>query len=103
MSSPALLETEIPTPLDVTGKNNVDVSWRRWWLLLPFLYIDVHGGVVNWSLGQIFRTSIQISRIFFLFLVLGFQKRIASIFLKKLHMGYMFLKAQMKKNKKIKH
>ena len=42
-------------------------------------YIDAHGSVANWSLGQIFITSIQISLIIFLLFVLGFQKRIASI------------------------
>ena len=36
MSSPALLEPEIPSPLDVKGKNNVDFFWSWWWLLLPF-------------------------------------------------------------------
>ena len=30
-------------------------------------YIDVHGSVANWSLGQIFITSIQISLIILLF------------------------------------
>ena len=56
-------------------------------------YIDVHSSVANWSSGQIFITSIQISLIIFLFFILGFQKRIASICLKKIHKGYMFLKA----------
>ena len=56
-------------------------------------YIDVHCSAANWSSGQIFKTSIQISRIIFLFFILGFQKRIASICLKKIHKGYMFLKA----------
>ena len=28
MSSLALLETEIPYPVDITGKNNVDFFWR---------------------------------------------------------------------------
>ena len=35
----ALLDPEIPSPLDVTGKNNVDVFWPRLWLLLPLLYV----------------------------------------------------------------
>ena len=52
-------------------------------LTLGFTYIDVHSSVANWSSGQIFITSIQISLIIFLFYMLGFQKRIASICLKK--------------------
>ena len=56
-------------------------------------YIDVHGSAANWSLGQIFLTSIQISLIIFLFFIWGFQKRIASLFLFKKNKGYMFLKA----------
>ena len=48
------------------------------------------------------QTSIQISLIFFLFLILGFQKRIASICLQKIHKGYTFLKAQNEKQKNYK-
>ena len=47
--------------------------------LSPHFYIDVHSSAANWSSGQIFITSIQISLIIFLFFILGFQKRIASI------------------------
>ena len=47
--------------------------------LFSYLYIDVHSSVANGRLGQIFITSIQISLIIFLFLILGFQKCIASI------------------------
>ena len=51
-------------------------------------YIDVYGSAANWSLGQIFRNSIQISLIIVLFFILGFQKRIASIPLTKIpHTG----------------
>ena len=60
---------------------------------ITFCYIDVHSSAANWSLGQIYITSIQIGLIFFLFFILGFQKRIASICLEKIHKGYMFLKA----------
>ena len=43
-------------------------------------YIDVYGNAANWSSGQIFSTSIQITLIFlFLLFFLGFQKSIASI------------------------
>ena len=48
------------------------------------IYIDVYGTAANWSSGQILSASIQISLIIFLFLILGF---------KKIHKGYMFLKA----------
>ena len=43
------------------------------------IYIDVHSSAANWSLGQIFITSIHISLIIFLFCIIGFQKRISSI------------------------
>ena len=56
-------------------------------------YIDVHSSAANWSSGQIFITSIHISLIIFLFFILDFQKHIASICLKKIRKGYMFLKA----------
>ena len=46
------------------------------------LYIDVHSSVTNWSSGQIFITSFQISLvIFYFYFILGFQKQIVSIFL----------------------
>ena len=57
------------------------------------IYIDVYGTAANWSSGQILSASIQISLIIFLFLILGFKKCIASIFLRKINKGYLFLKA----------
>ena len=57
------------------------------------IYIDVYGTAANWSSGQILSASIQISLIIFLFLILGFKKCIASICLRKINKGYLFLKA----------